>query len=211
MQDVKTTTLQNYSKKYGSDKAADLYVVNQSDGRICFNNKDSQGISTVIVPVSFAPLDLTSICERDSLIVNPHFRRMLSNRHLVIIDNDDLERVLKEDDELREEFNQINNTLNDEESTVSIDMGRDKAAENRESHVADNEDPCSNPALSSIIKECELLDNDSDGEKLKSLKQTLRNKMRQFSKEELEEFIKVCPNQSLRDMATSRVNQLEEK
>lgn len=213
MRDAKTLTLRGYHDKYGDNKAASLYVVNTSDGRIAFTCRgEVSGTTNIIIPISFAPTDLTAFSERDNVLSNPSFRKFLNAGMLVIVDNDDFEDMLENDNELREEYNSVNDVIeNKKQDTVQIDLNRDKKQEQHDGQFADNEEACSNNHLASIVQECQLLDNDNDGSRLRGLTKSLTKKMNTYKKHELEEFVKVCPSQELRELAITRINYLEQK
>lgn len=212
MRNLKTLILPAYHKKYGTDPSAALYVVNTSDGRVTFNCKgDVTGSTTVVVPASYAPTDLTALATRDNVVQNPHFRRFLNNGMLVIVDNEDLEKMLQSDSDLREEYNTVNDIKeNATQATIQVDLSGEQDAK-RKTPVADNEQAVEDPLLASLIQECALLDKDADGSRLKDMEKSLKRKLHTFDLNVLQEFVEACPSQELRDIALNRVNALLEE
>lgn len=210
MRPLRTLTLKGYMDKYGKEVAAALYVVNRADGRIAFNCKgDVSGPVTVIIPVSFAPTDLTALVSRDNIISNPQFRRMLNSNRLVIVDNEEFETMLKSNSDLREEYGVVNN-IGAEEMSATIDVAVSDSEVKTQTKLADNEQAVSDPYLSSLIQECALLDNDADGSRLKEMTTGLKRKIQTYNQAQLKEFIDACPEQALREIAIEHLSYLQE-
>lgn len=144
MPKVTPISLQDYNSKFGSDTAAPLYVLNQSSegADIIMNALGDNGRNiAVVLPFSFAPLDITIYAPRNNLINSSDFRRLLALRLLYIIDNDSAEIALKDSrvaDELNRIFAANNSTL---ESTApgSIQLGSRKTEATEEEVIMDED------------------------------------------------------------------------
>lgn len=100
---LKTLTLADWNQTYGNNIAAGLYVVNNAKVQmdIIFNVKDTAGNSSAImVPNTSVPVDLTSYTTLSNLVQSPDFKRLLNNNILVIVDNEQVEKLRKEDPQI---------------------------------------------------------------------------------------------------------------
>jgi hypothetical protein len=90
--------LQAYMTLYGEQEAAPLYVLNQTDERasiLLTCTLDKGDSSSVLLPYSIAPFDITTVIQRSVLLSSPDFKKALANGYLRIIDNASAEAALK--------------------------------------------------------------------------------------------------------------------
>lgn len=99
---VQTISLTEYNSKYGKDVAASFYVINRApntwgaaDLLFTVNGDNGRSIG-VVVPASFAPIDLTMFASRENLINCTELRTLLSKSYLMIVDNVSAEQALKD-------------------------------------------------------------------------------------------------------------------
>lgn len=99
---VETISLTDYNNTYGKDMAASFYVINRApttwgSADILFNvNGDNGRIIGVIIPASFAPIDLTMFASRESLINCTELRTLLQKGYVMIVDNKSAEEAVKD-------------------------------------------------------------------------------------------------------------------
>lgn len=94
---VKTMSLQEYNKQFGNDDAAPLYVANVSrDANVMFSVQQPNGRAVaVFIPATFAPIDLTLLATKASLVQSTDFRSSLSQSRLAIVTPESAELALK--------------------------------------------------------------------------------------------------------------------
>jgi hypothetical protein len=94
---VKTMSLQEYNKVHGNDDAAPLYVANVSrDANVMFSVQQPNGRAVaVFIPATFAPIDLTLLATKASLVQSTDFRASLSQGRLAIVTPESAEAALK--------------------------------------------------------------------------------------------------------------------
>lgn len=87
------------------NKDSRLFVLNQSNpkGNVNVTIAASHGEKhTIQIPITYLPVDLSNQMEKESILRNPHFRRLCSNGMLVIVNPDQAEEFLKRPDVERE-------------------------------------------------------------------------------------------------------------
>lgn len=125
---LKTLTLADWNKTYGNNIAAGLYVVNNAKVQmdIIFNVKDTAGNSAaVMVPNTPAPVDLTSYTTLSNLVQSPDFKRLLNNNILVIVDNEQVEKLRKDDpqiDRMMAQAVSLNGTVTEVNAPATIEL-----------------------------------------------------------------------------------------
>lgn len=209
MSKVKTITLSTYNTKYGEDPTAPLYVVNTSDGRLTLNILNDQNrADTAVVPVSFAPIDLTAIAPRVNCLTNTTFKRFINRRFLAVVDNASVEEALKKDPALLEEFNRVNNGGVDVTSEELV-LNTSNAAKDKPDNVARS----SNQKLDGLLMECQAAEAADKTERsglVKDICTMFRRSVNQFSAEDLEEFIDQCKTSEVADLAIERLSEMTE-
>jgi hypothetical protein len=103
-------TLTEFNKRrQGNASPSDsLFVLNMSKpvrGRVAFSVMgDMNNPTTVVVPRTFIPVDLTLQATLDALLSSPQFRRHLSVGFLVIVDEKDARAYMATSDRARAEY-----------------------------------------------------------------------------------------------------------
>lgn len=141
---LKTLTLADWNQTYGNNIAAGLYVVNNAKVQmdIIFNVKDTAGNSAAImVPNTPAPVDLTSYTTLANLVQSPDFKRLLNNNILVIVDNDQVEKLRKDDpqvDRMMAAAVSMNGTVTEVNapSTIELKTGNSTASSDDEDETS---------------------------------------------------------------------------
>lgn len=130
---VQTISLTEYNAQYGKDVAASFYVINRApntwgaaDLLFTVNGDNGRSIG-VVVPASFAPIDLTMFASRENLINCTELRTLLSKQYLMIVDNASAEQALKDTRVATElqrvlNFNKATNG-NDDASSGTVQLG----------------------------------------------------------------------------------------
>lgn len=99
---VDTISLTDYNKTYGADVSASFYVINRAPNNwgsadLLFTVNGDNGRSIgVVVPASFAPIDLTMFAARESLVACTELRTLLQKGFLLIVDNESAAAALKD-------------------------------------------------------------------------------------------------------------------
>lgn len=156
---VKTITLSEYTASY-TDPSDSMYVVNRSpqNADIILNAVGDNGRSVAIMlPYTFAPLDITVFAPRAGLITSSEFRRLLASNLVSIVDNNSAEVALRHPlvkKEVERIFN-INNLSTSDGTSGDITLGTHQSAPQQ-----DTDDPYThiNPVVSQLL---ELGDDDS--------------------------------------------------
>lgn len=142
---LKTLTLADWNKTYGNNIAAGLYVVNNAKVQmdIIFNVKDTAGNSAaVMVPNTPAPVDLTSYTTLSNLVQSPDFKRLLNNNILVIVDNEQVEKLRKDDpqiDRMMAQAVSLNGTVTEVNAPATIELKTGSTTQS--STEADDDEP----------------------------------------------------------------------
>lgn len=209
---IKTLTLTAYNKAYGDDPTSPLYVLNVSDGRVAFNVIGDMGKpDSIVIPLSFAPVDLTALTTRKALYENATFRRLLNNQMLHIVDNEDLAKVLQEDSELQAEYKEINGNgilPGSESSAVTAQQNTQVAAKAAEKPTGKAKN--SNKFLESVLVDAQAAAKGDDPEgKIKELAVALKRRITGVRDvEAVKAFIDDISEQSLREIALEHYNSL---
>ena len=81
-------------------KSSSIWVLNSSNpkGNITITVPNGMGNQvTVIVPVTWIPVDMTTQATKQSLLASPVFRRMLALGMIAVISEDDAQKLLQDD------------------------------------------------------------------------------------------------------------------
>jgi hypothetical protein len=208
---IKSLTLTAYNKKYGDDPTSALYVMNVSDGQLAFNVIGDMGKpDSIVVPMTFAPVDLTALTTRKALYDNSTFRRLINKQVLHIVDNEDLARALEEDAELAEEYKTVNGGIMPgvESSTVNAQQNEAANAKKNEAPKGKSQNP--NKFLESVLVDAAAAAGGDDPEgRLKELATGLRRRIQGVREaEHVKAFIDAVGDQNLRDIALDHYNGL---
>lgn len=205
MPKVKTVTLQEYNAQHGSDAAAPLYVLNQSSesADIIMNAIGDNGRNIAIVlPFSFAPLDITAYAPRANLIGSAEFRRLLQMRVLCIIDNESAETALK-DPRVAKELSRIfaANTGGDSGQATgsTIELGSNRVTEEEEV-VTERDDI--NPLADQILG---VATEEADSDEVQNA--FIRNLTR-LKKTDLEYLRRESKNRTLTDLVVAELDSM---
>ena len=172
-------TLTAWNKIYGNDISASLYVVNTNarHGTIMFSVSGNNGITShLCVPPTFVPIDLTTFAPLSALIVSEDFRRLVTQGHLTIVDNKEVESPeVQNNPKIRREMErvlgiarEVDHTDSESKLTLTIgDISPTSASEieNEQASIESNELV---QQIISLTDNEELLENllDSRGDEL---------------------------------------------
>lgn len=84
-----------------ASKSSSIWVLNKSNpkGNITITVPNGMGnVVTVMVPVTWIPVDMTTQATKQSLLASPVFRRMMTLGMIAIISEEDAQKLLSEDD-----------------------------------------------------------------------------------------------------------------
>lgn len=108
-------TLKSWYTKYGASPVASLYVLNTSaqEANLMFSVQTANGsTSTVSIPYTFAPIDLTIFASVDVLIKSEELRKLINGNYIKIVDTEEVEEKALNHPAIVAELNRINNTNN---------------------------------------------------------------------------------------------------
>lgn len=132
---LKLITLNTYLEQTeGKEQTASLYVINRTKprGKLCFSCINDLGTaSSVVIPVTHIPVDLTTQTSREHLLKSAHFKRMLSIGKIQIVSNESAENLFENDLRSREERERLDGTPVDLHQTVEVNELEDENSSNQ--------------------------------------------------------------------------------
>jgi hypothetical protein len=210
MSKLKVITLATYDKNYGTDKSAALFLINRSDGRLTMNVLNDQNRpDTIIIPQSFAPIDVTAIVPRVNLLQNSTFKRFINIKYLAVVDNKDVMALLRSDKDLAAEYQRVNTGGAEIEEEIEL---AGLTGTSGPSKLADNQAKVSNNFLDGIVMECQSIeagDQAKRSQNIAGLVTSFKQKAMSFSVADLREFINEVPSTELRNLALEQIEELE--
>lgn len=148
---VKTITLSEYNSQY-TDPSDPLYVINRSsqNADILLNAVGDNGRSiAIMLPYTFAPLDITVFAPRTGLVTSSEFRRVLTAGLISIVDNASAEKAMLHPHvkkEIERIFN-INNMTNHESEGGDVVLGGGPAVQEEPDDYSNG-----NPIVSQLLE-----------------------------------------------------------
>lgn len=109
MKQLKFITIQQAVKA----DAVSLHVLNMARpiGNVNFNVSDATGVQIAVqVPICSIPVDLTMQAERDRILQNPNFRRLLARGFLKLVDEQSSLEFL-DTPQAQKEYNRVNKVI----------------------------------------------------------------------------------------------------
>lgn len=153
---VDTITLSEYNKTYGTDVSASFYVINRAPNNwgsadVLFTVNSDNGRSLgVVVPASFAPIDLTMFAARESLIACTELRTLLQKEYLLIVDNASAEEALK-DPRVQTELQRVLNFNRASNSEPVTSKGKVQLGSNGAQYGVTNGDYEETPTVTELL------------------------------------------------------------
>ncbi len=191
--------LSTYTKKYGDDTTAPLWVVNRTKPRgncafTCIGELNRP--VPVIVPATFIPIDLTTMLPRSKLLESSAFRRQLSRGDLAIVPNEQVEELFRVSKNAIEERQRLNKFYANDDM-VEFDTSYDVEAESKSRQtITDN----------TFVEE--VISRSIAGEDADSLSGLILNKSDSMSKDDMLTIINNVTDSRLKEKVSEIMNDL---
>lgn len=225
MSKVVPITLNAYMDQTDISKAPSLYVINrtaQSDdalGNVAFNCLNDLGQHTsVTIPATSIPIDLTSQVPAENLIKSAHFRRILEKGQAKIISTKSAEEYIATSPRYREEYDRVHNLKRKEDEDFNnlsprravdnaeeIDLDRGISAQRDSRRVIEGDDVSKNMFVNAFIVHCND-DNYTDSQ----LESEFFSKGLTLPRSELIILQKYVSRQAIRDLIVQALDDLPE-
>lgn len=129
-----------------------LFVLNRSNpaGNINFNVTDGSGGRIVItLPLTACPVDLSNFAEKEAILKNPDFRRLVARNFIVLVDNDQAYKFITEDDRGIKETRRIYGVIEEGiDSEIEMQLGESSDVESEAERLGIES---SNPFIQNIV------------------------------------------------------------
>ena len=188
---LRTLTLEEYSKRTEKQEAAPLYIINtahaDTNGQntqiaVHFSVKsENGGLSSLNVPATWIPIDLTARVHRNLIVGDPNFRDLLQKGHLTIVaaqvTEDEQDRGLigaedaYKDSQVREEFADLFGSS----YALDSDASSSKASDDSDNSITIGKTIKANATTASDIAQ-NIVDRCQNNEPAKTILRTIRQK-----------------------------------
>ena len=185
--------LGTYLKKYGEDPSAGLWVINRTNPRgnlgfSCIGELNRP--TSVFVPCTFIPIDLTTMLPRNRLLESSSFRRQLSRNSIAIVDNEQVAQLFATSKLAQDEHARINKIFGNggdiEIVTEAYDVEKESGASR---------------SLSAAGSEfaSEVISRSAEGEDAESLIDLIMNRVDQLTKADMMQIVNSVSDSRLKE------------
>lgn len=201
-----TLTEFNNRRRGTASPSDSLFVLNMSKpvrGRVAFSVMgDMNNPTTVIVPRTFIPVDLTLQATLDALLQSPQFRQHLSRGFLVIVDEAEARKYMVNSERARAEYRtQFNAEYSDSgEFLVDHDEDADSARIIPDSTNVGSEDLGYSALVTSLIARS----NEADADPMDIIN-SIMNSLDRLSTEDLTTIANGTTNSAVKDFCIENV------
>lgn len=226
MAKVAPITLNAYLDQTDMTKAPSLYVINRTSysndalGNISFNClNDLAQHTSVTIPATAIPIDLTTQVPAENLVKSSHFRRLLEKGQAKIISTASALAYIEESPRYQEEYDRINNIVRAEnadfaninsgtrkrDNAQEIDLDRGISRQRDSSRMIEGESVSKNMFVNAFITHC----ND-EAYSDKSLESEFLAKGLSLPRSELNILQQYVGRQAIRDLIVDAIEDLPE-
>jgi hypothetical protein len=196
--------LSTYLKKYGEDASAGLWVINRTNPRgnlgfSCIGELNRP--TSVFVPCTFIPIDLTTMLPRQRLLESSSFRRQLARNSIAIVDNEEVAKLFAVSTLAQNEHARINKIFgNSEATTFKADVYdvEKEAGASRQLSGAGSEFTS------------EVISRSNEGEDADSLIDLIMNRADQLNRADVLNIINAVTDSRLKEKCAEIMNELLE-
>lgn len=224
MAKVLPITLNNYLENTDLTKAPSLFVINrtaQSDtalGNISFNCLNDLGQHTsVTIPATAIPIDLTTQVPAENLVRSSYFRRILEKGQAKIISTASAEEYIASSPRYQDEYDRINNIVRAENADFAkmgkrpkdndseIDLDRGISSQRDAKRAIEGEDISSNMFVNAFVAHC-----GNDDYTDRQLETEFMAKGLALPRKELNILMQYVSRQAIRDLIVQAIEDLPE-
>lgn len=181
-----------------------LFVLNRSNpaGNINFNVTDGNGGRIVItIPLTACPIDLSNYSEKESILKNPDFRRLVARGFVVLVNNEQAHKFVTEDPRGIKETRRIYGVI-EEGIDSEIELGTIQDDVTVESEAERLGLEASNPFIQNII--LRSVEEDSD-----DLISEIESKLHTLSRSDIMYIAQHANNSDLKAWASAQVEDMD--
>ena len=223
MAKVKPITLNAYMEQTDMNKAPSLFVINRTAqsnealGNISFNClNDLNQHTSVTIPATGIPIDLTSQVPAENLVRSAHFKRILEKGQAKIVSTASALEYIEESPRYQEEYDRVYNLKSAEDADFDrlqagrkkdnddeIDLDRGISKQRSHKRSIEGDDVSKNMFVNAFIAHC----ND-DGYTDKQLESEFMAKGLSLPRSELEILQQYVSRQAIRDLVVEAIEDL---
>lgn len=182
-----------------SDKRGEIVRKQPVAANINFTVTENNGTTnTLTIPATSIPIDLSNYAQRSQILPNPYFRRLVQRGYIVLVDNDEADRLFEENPRARAERDRIYGVINTDVDLSNVDYGG-----GADGNVAEKMGvQASNPFIQTLV-------NRSKTEEAADLISDMDARMHNLTPADVEYVAKYAHNSQLKDFALDALQEMD--
>lgn len=181
-----------------SDKRGTLVRKQPVAANINFTVTESNGErSTLTIPATSIPIDLSNYAQRSVILPNPHFRRLVQRGYILLVDNDEADKLFENNPRARAERDRIYGVIETDVDLSNVNFG------NNENTAEKMGVQATNPFIQTLV-------NRSKTEDPADLISDMDARMHSLTANDVDFVAKYAHNSQLKDFALDALQEMDE-